>query len=116
MATKVSCTTTEITRFHWAVIALGLWAIPSGFVTQRLIVGQFGEARDESSRFTPLTRWRAGNMVRLASATSVSLWGLILRASGGPSAIAYTLIAIGGLLVLTWRPSTRPADNVVQRS
>jgi hypothetical protein len=29
---KVSRTGTEITRFQWVVIALGLWAIPSGFL------------------------------------------------------------------------------------
>jgi hypothetical protein len=108
VATKVSFTSTDMTAFQWAVIALGLWAIPSGFSLQRQIVGHPGKSRRRSTRSTPLSRWRAGNLVRLASANSVALWGLVLRETGGPASIAYTMFAIGGLLLLIWKPSTSP--------
>lgn len=108
VAMEVSCTSGEITRFQWVVIAFGLWAIPSGFLLQRQIVGHSDKRRRRSTRSTPLSRWRAGNLVRLATANSVALWGLVLREIGGPARLAYMFFAVGGLLLLIWKPGTSP--------
>jgi hypothetical protein len=116
VALKVDKTSTEITPIHWIVIGMGVWAIMSGFIVERKIVSYPKTASHPSTRSAPFSRWRASNLVRVASATSVALWGLILRTNGGPASIAYTLIAIGGLLLLAWRPSGRPMDNPAQRS
>ncbi len=110
VAMKVSCTSTEITTFQWVVIALGLWAIPSGFFLQRTIVGHSDKLR-RSTRSTPLSRWNAGNLVRLATATSVALWGLVLREIGGPAWLAYIFFAVGGMLLLMWKPGASPQQS-----
>ena len=116
VALKRDKTSSEMTPVQWLSIAMGVWAIFSGFVLERKIVRYPARVQRPATRSTPFSRWRAGNLVRVASATSVALWGLILRAIGGPASIAFTLIAIGGLLLLAWRPSARPADNPVQSS
>ena len=111
VAVKVDTTSTKLTPIQWVVIAMGVWAILSGFILERKIVGYPKRVSHPSARSTPFSRWRASNLIRVASATSVGLWGLILRANGGPASIAYTLIAIGGALLLVWRPSPRPTQG-----
>jgi hypothetical protein len=113
---KVDKTSPEITPIQWILVAMGVWAIFSGFLLERQIVSYPKMARRPSAQSTPFSRWRAGNLIRIASATSVALWGLILRENGGPKAIAYTFFAIAILLLLAWRPSVRPVDVTVQRS
>jgi hypothetical protein len=111
IAVKVTKTSAEITLIQWVVIAMGLWAIVSGFTLQRQIVGHSDKPRKRSTRSTPFSRWRAGNLVRLASATSVALWGLILRENGGPAWLAYIFFAIAALLLLIWGPGTSPQQS-----
>lgn len=116
VALKQDKTSSEMTSVQWVSIAMGVWAIFSGFVLERQIIRYPTRVQRPSTRSTPFSRWRAGNLVRVGSATSVALWGLILRACNGPASIAYILIAIGGLLLIAWRPSARPADSPVLRS
>jgi hypothetical protein len=116
VALKLVQTSPEITPIQWVLVGMGVWAIFSGFMLEREIVGYPNRVRRPSARSTPFSRWRAGNLVRVASATSVALWGLILRESGGPSSIAYTFFVIAGLLLLVWRPSARPIEGTVQHS
>jgi hypothetical protein len=101
---------TQITPIQWVVIAMGLWAIPSGFLVERQILGRTDRPSPRTSRSTPLSRWRASNVVRAMSATSVALWGLILRESGGPVWLAYSFLGLGGLLVLIWKPTATPQE------
>ena len=103
-----------MTTLQWGVFALGLWGVPCGFLLQRQIIGYSGKSRRLSTRSTPLTRWSVGNLVRLASANSVALWGLVLRESGGPAWLAYILFAMGGLLLLIWKPGTSPQQSSEQ--
>lgn len=114
VALRVDNTSPEITPIQWIVVAMGVWAIFSGFLLERQIVSYSKRARRPSARSTPFSRWRAGNLIRIASATSVALWGLILRENGGPVSIAYTLFAIAIVLLLSWKPSVRPVDVAVQ--
>jgi uncharacterized membrane protein len=110
VALKVDKTSPEITPIQWILVAMGVWAIFSGFLLERQIVNYPKRVRRPSARSTPFSRWRAGNLIRIASATSVALWGLILRENGGPTSIAYIFFAIAILLLLAWKPSVCPVD------
>jgi hypothetical protein len=46
--------------------------------------------------------------VRLASATSVGLWALILSENGGRAFAVNALFAVGMLLLLIWMPGATP--------
>jgi len=46
--------------------------------------------------------------VRLASATAVGLWALILSESGGSALLVNALFAFGMLLLLIWMPGGSP--------
>jgi hypothetical protein len=101
----------EITWVQWVVMAVALWAAVSGFTLQRQIVRHSDRPSRRPTRSTPFTRWRAGNLVRLACATSVALWGLILRENGGRMWIVNTLFGLGSLLLLIWRPGVSPEQS-----
>lgn len=107
---KVNKPSAGITLVQWIVIAIGVWAIPSGFLIERQILGKTNKSSGQHSRSTPLSRWRASNLARAMSATSVALWGLILRENGGPVWLAYSFLGIGGLLLLIWRPTGSPQE------
>ena len=104
VALKVKKPCTGLTLTQCFVIAMGAWAIASGFIIERRILSK----PYKSGRSTLLGRWRAGNLVRVMSATSVALWGLILRENGGPAWLAYLYAGIGALLLLIWRPTSSP--------
>lgn len=108
VALKVDRTSRRITPIQWVLIGLAVWAIVSGFVLEHQIMRYPNKARRPSTRSTPFSRWRAGNLVRVASATSVACWALVLRENGGPALVAYILFAVAGSLLLMWRPSAIP--------
>jgi hypothetical protein len=107
VALRVDKTSPEVTPLQWVWIGMGVWATVSGFILERQIV-RYPKRSRPSTRSTPFSRWRAGNLIRVASATSVACWGLILRESGGPALIANILFAVAGLLLLIWKPSASP--------
>ncbi|MBI3476877.1 MAG: hypothetical protein HY010_14180 [Acidobacteria bacterium] len=45
--------------------------------------------------------------MRLASATSVGMWGLVLYYFNGPLWVVDAAFAVGLILLLTWRPVVR---------
>jgi len=108
VALKVNKTCPEITPFHWVVIGMGVWGIVSGFMFERRMVSYPNRVHRPSTRSTPIGRWRAANLMRLASAASVACWGLVLRETSGPALIAYVSFAVAGLLILIWKPSAVP--------
>jgi hypothetical protein len=110
VALMVDKTSPEITAIQWILIGMGVWAILSGFILERQIVRHPNKAPRRSTRSTPFSRWRAGNLVRVASAASVACWGLILRENGGRSWIANIFFVVAGLLLLIWRPRARPTE------
>ena|SRR5690242_5374162 len=63
------------------VILLALWSATSGFTLQRKLQRR---SQSKSSKTTPSTRWRAGHIFRLCSATACGLWGLVLFEFHGP--------------------------------
>ena len=103
----VQGTTHGSSLIQWTVIVLAFSCALQGFTLQRRIINGPSLSRRQS-RLTPLARWRAGNIVRLTSATAVGLWALVLSENGGHVLLVNALFAIGVLLLLIWRPGTSP--------
>ena len=92
------------------MVLVAIWSAESGFWVQRYLA-RWGNRPTRSVRSsTPLRRWRAGHLFRLASALSVSLWGLVLHQIGGSAWLADILIGAGLVLLLIWRPGVSPAE------
>jgi len=86
------------------IILLAGWSAVSGFTMQR----RLRRHKTSSQKSTPFTRWRAGHVMRLWSATAVGMWALVLYNFHGPLWIADLLFGLGILLLLIWRPDTAP--------
>lgn len=76
-----------------------------GFTLQRRIMRPKNPSRQRS---TPFKRWKAGNIARLAFATAVGLYGLLLSEFGGPLWQVDSLFVIALVLLLTWKPGKIP--------
>jgi len=63
-----------------------------------------------AARSTPAKRWIVANIVRIAFAVAVSLYGMILHFNGGPKSLVVILIALGLVLLLIWRPGPIPTE------
>jgi hypothetical protein len=109
---KVHKTSPGMTPTHWFLIVMALWAIFAGFALERRILHGPATGR-RSSRSTPLSRWRAANLVRVGSAVSVACWGLLLRDYGGPAWIVYLTFAVAGFLLLLWSPGRPPQADIL---
>jgi hypothetical protein len=94
----------KLTLVHWLLIVGAVWSGISGFTLQRRIVN--GPKRRSTS--TPITRWRAGHIARLSTATAVGLYGFCLGVFAGPPLVVNALFALGVLLLLVWTPGTVP--------
>jgi hypothetical protein len=53
----------------------------------------------------------AGHLIRLAFAIAVSLYGFLLHIVGGPGWLAISLIALGLILLLVWKPGDAPIEQ-----
>jgi len=87
------------------VILLALWSATSGFTLKRKLQRR---SQSKSSKTTPFTRWRAGHIFRLWSATACGLWGLVLFEFHGLLWIADVLFGVAILLMLIWKPDAAP--------
>jgi len=104
-------TQSAITPTQWLVIVAAIWSAVSGFTGQRRIVSARTRSQRASRRSTPFSRWRAGHLMRLWTATIVALWALVLHEIGGPSRLVDTFFAVGLLLLLVWRPGASPTPT-----
>lgn len=95
----------SITLVHWLLIVGGVWSGILGFTIQRRIVNK---VKQPSSTSTPFTRWRAGHISRLWTATAVGLYGFCLSMFAGPLLAVNSLFALGVLLLLLWMPGRVP--------
>ncbi|HXR38811.1 MAG TPA: hypothetical protein VN776_06945 [Terracidiphilus sp.] len=105
-------THTVSATFQLIIVLVAAASAESGFTVQRKML----RVRGQSNASTPLTRWRAGQIIRLATAYSVILYALVLRILGGSSKLAGALYVSGLLLLLIWRPGVIPTDTPSQRS
>jgi F0F1-type ATP synthase membrane subunit c/vacuolar-type H+-ATPase subunit K len=66
--------------WHWFVMGLALWSVFGGFrLRHRLLLRYEQAAAKDDSNPKALKKWEAGNLIGLASAESVVLWGVVVR-------------------------------------
>jgi|SRR5580693_5197639 hypothetical protein len=108
LALRVEGSTHGSPIMQWIIAFLALVCSMQGFSMQRRIVSGSSRNRQRSGRSTALTRWRAGNVARLAFATAVGLYGLLLSEFGGAPWMVNSLFAIALILLLIWKPGISP--------
>jgi hypothetical protein len=79
-----------------------------GFTFQRKLNRIATKPQRAGSKSTPFTRWKAGHVMRLGSATSVGVWGMVLCYFQAPLWVVDTVLAIALILLLAWKPDTNP--------
>lgn len=94
----------------WVVIVGAVWSAGAGFTIQRRIVRG---RPSRSGKSTPFTRWRAGHIIRLWTATSLAFWAVVLSDWGGPHLMVNALFAIGLVLLLFWSPGAVPDGSEI---
>jgi hypothetical protein len=99
-----------LSSVHWLIVVAAVWSAISGFTGQRRINRAETRSEKTSRKSTPLGRWRTGHLIRLATATAVGLWGLLLHYSGGPDWLVNVLLGLAMLLLLIWKPGAAPAQ------
>jgi hypothetical protein len=102
--------TSTMTPFKLVIVFLALYCAVDGFALQ----SRFRRVRANpkvATKSTPVKRWMVGHVIRLVFAIAVSLYGLLLHFVGGPDWLATSLIALGLVLLLIWRPGDAPAEQ-----
>lgn len=96
---------------QWAIVVCAVFVALSGFIVQRVILNAPVRPASDAQNSTPQGRWFTGHVVRFATAESVALVGLVLRALGSPSNLVIAMFAGSLLLLLIWQPGDAPAVN-----
>jgi hypothetical protein len=81
-----------LTARHRIVMVAAIWSAIWEFTMQHRIVRARRSRRSRQS--TPFTRWRAGHIARLCSATSLGLSAVVLGDWGGPHLIVNALLRL----------------------
>jgi len=98
------------TTFQWVIVCLALWSAISGFTFQRRLLKR-GASLRRPREGTLFNRWKAANLLRISSAVSVGLYGLLLHLLGGPIIWSDVLFGISLLLLLFWKPGAAPPQS-----
>ena len=94
------------------IIVAAIWSAVAGFTLQKkLRETRIPGISKPSSKSTPSSRWKAGHVVRLWTATAVGLWGLVLILSGGSKVIADLLFGSSLAVLLIWKPNQAPEET-----
>jgi len=101
----------RFTPVHWIVVVGAIGSAVSGFTLQRKMANPPTQSRRPSATSTPFIRWRAGNIWRIWTATTVGGWALCLSDLAGPPWLVNILFVVGLLLLLVWRPGAAPAET-----
>jgi len=99
----------KLTQFLMLVGAI--WSAAGGFTFQRKLSRIATKPRRSGTKSTQFTRWKAGNVARLATATSVGTWGIALYYFRSPLWVVDMVLAVGLVLLLAWRPGTSPSTR-----
>lgn len=89
-----------------------IWSAAVGFTFQRKLTRIATQSRRSGNKSTPSTRRKAGHIVRLATATSVGTWGILLYYFRGPLWVVDTVSAIALILLVVWKPGGSPKASV----
>lgn len=101
----------EIKLVQLLIIVGAIWSVVVGFTFQRKL-SRISKPRRVGSKSTPFTRWKAGHIMRLASATSVGNWGLAMYYFHGPLWLVDTLLVVALGLLMAWKPGLVPEKNM----
>jgi hypothetical protein len=85
-----------------------IWSAVVGFTFQRKLTRIARRPRRSGNKSTPFTRWKAGHIARLATATSVGTWGMALYYFCAPLWVVDTVSAIALILLAAWIPGSSP--------
>jgi hypothetical protein len=99
-----------MTPIKWLILAAALFCAVDGFYMQKRVLRTPRNLR-VASKSTPIGRWMVGNVLRIAFATAVSLWAMMLHFQGGPDSLAIPLVALSLILLLIWKPGAVPAES-----
>ena len=99
-----------MTPYKWMILIAAFYCAVAGFFVKKRMLGVPRNPRI-AARSTPAKRWMVANVVLLGYAVSVSLWGLVFHFQGGPDSLADTLIGLGLVLLLFWRPGAIPEQE-----
>jgi hypothetical protein len=100
----------KFTAVHWILSLAAIGSAVSGFTLQRRIGNRSELPRQFSANSTPFTRWRAGHIWRMWSATMVGGWALLLSEFAGPPLLVNVFFVVALLLLLAWTPGAVPAQ------
>jgi F0F1-type ATP synthase membrane subunit c/vacuolar-type H+-ATPase subunit K len=103
------------TVWHWVMAALAVYAGVVGFFFRRKLMRRAEEVlANDASNPTAIKQWRAGQLVAMACAEGVVLWGVVVRfILGGALWQASLFYASGFFLLLLWTPMmpTKPVSD-----
>jgi hypothetical protein len=100
----------KLTPVHYVMIVGAIWSAASGFTLQRRIANRPTESRRTPAASTPFARWRAGNIWRIWSATTVAGWALCLSEFAGQPWLVNSFFVLALLLLLLWTPGAVPVQ------
>ncbi len=91
---------------HTLVTGFALWAVWGGFRFRRRMVNRSKSTlAKDASDLRAAKQWQAGQLVALAAAENIALWGLLIRAAvGGALWQASLFYAVSLALLLLWTP------------
>ena len=104
----------EIKLVQFLIVVGSVWSAVVGFTFQRKLSRSSKRPQRVGSKSTPFTRWKAGHVMRLASATSVGYWGLALYYFHGPLWLVDTVLAIALVLLIAWKPGPAPEQHIAK--
>lgn len=97
----------SMTPVAWSIVCIALLSAVLGFVLQSWVL-RAPASPQAVSKSSPIRRWFAGHVIRMAFSLAVSLYGLILHSTGAPNSAAASLMGLGLILILFWSPGDVP--------
>src|SRR5215467_5981470 len=82
----------RMTATNVVILLMALYAGVSSFTFPKWLNKR--RIRPVQSRSTPYSRWRAGHIVRLNLSTTMAIWAMLLKSTGGPGWMAYGLCGL----------------------
>lgn len=110
--TLIPATPSINATFQWVIVFIAIGSASMGFVLQRIFLRAANKHASTAQGASALRVWRAGHILRFATAESVALFGLVLQSVGASANIVYALFGGSALLLLLWQPGAVPAETV----
>ena len=97
--------------FEWAVTALALFDIVTGFYAPRVLRWMAKRSPQTALRSTPAKQWMAAKIVSLSLFVSCGLFGLVLHVVGARIRFVEILLGVSLVSLILWRPGIPPTEN-----